>query len=103
MDGQRLKFGAFPAPAETIAINYKYPYDGIIHYLPTQIAIWWDNYKLIAACQSGQASLYDLRSDPQERFDIAARFPGVGEDLKGRLRARLARQSGEPRLSCPNL
>ncbi|MDP9129409.1 MAG: sulfatase-like hydrolase/transferase, partial [Candidatus Binatota bacterium] len=103
MDGQALNSGAVPAPAEVVAINYKYPYDGIVHYLPTQIALWWGNHKLIAACESGQASLYDLRSDPQERVDIAARFPEVGEDLKGRLRARLSRQSAEPRLRCPNL
>ncbi|MGZ9152768.1 MAG: sulfatase-like hydrolase/transferase [Candidatus Binatia bacterium] len=103
MDGQSLKFGAVPAPAEVVAINYRYPYDGIVHYLPTKIAIWWDKYKLIAACQSGEALLYDLAGDPQELVDISARDPGVGEDLKRRLRARLSRQSVEPRLSCPNL
>ncbi|MGZ8434466.1 MAG: hypothetical protein ACXW6T_08985 [Candidatus Binatia bacterium] len=71
--------------------------------MPTKIAIWWDKYKLIAACQSGEALLYDLAGDPQELVDISARDPGVGEDLKRRLRARLSRQSVEPRLSCPNL
>jgi arylsulfatase A-like enzyme len=103
MDGQSLKFGAVPAPAEVVAINYRYPYDGIVHYLPTKIAIWWDKYKLIAACQSGETLLYDLAGDPQELVDISARDPGIGEDLKRRLRARLSRQSVEPRLSCPNL
>jgi len=103
MEGQSLKSGASPAPAETIAINYQYSYDGVVHYFPTKIAIWRDKYKLIAVCQSGEALLYDLRRDPDELVDIAERESAVAEDLKRRLRARLSRQSAEPRLTCPNL
>jgi arylsulfatase A-like enzyme len=103
MEGQSLKPGVLPASAETIAINFRHPYDGVLHYLPTKIAIWWGNYKLIAACQNGEAVLYDLRRDPQEQIDITEREPAIAEDLKRRIRTRLSRQSAEPRMSCPNL
>ncbi|HET7004033.1 MAG TPA: hypothetical protein VFK65_00980, partial [Candidatus Binatia bacterium] len=91
------------AQAETIAINYKYSYDGVIHYFPTKFAVWWDRFKLIAACQTGKALLYDLRSDPDELVDIADRESGIVDDLKRRLINRLSRQSLVPRLTCPNL
>ena len=103
MEGQPLKFGASPVKAETIAINYKYSYDGVVHHLPTKIAIWWDKYKLIAPCQSPEALLYDLQRDPDELVDIAAGESGIVDDLKRRLKARLSRQSSEPRVSCPSL
>jgi arylsulfatase A-like enzyme len=103
MEGQPLKRGSKPAPVEIIAINYRYPYDGSFHSLPTKIAIWWDRYKLIATCKTGEASLYDLTRDQAEGVDIAAREPEVAEDLRRRLRARLTRQTAEPRLSCPSL
>jgi arylsulfatase A-like enzyme len=103
MEGQSLSPGVLPAPTETVAINYKGPNDGVVHRLPTKIAIWWDRYKLIAVCQTGKAELYDLTQDPQEQTDISQRATGMAEDLERRLRARLANQSAEPRLSCPNL
>jgi arylsulfatase A-like enzyme len=103
MEGQSLKPGVLPAPAETSAINFKLPYDGVVHYSPTKIAVWRGKYKLISVCQSGESVLYDLARDPQEVIDISKREPGIAEDLKRRLRTRLSRQSAEPRMSCPNL
>jgi len=103
MEGQPLKPGSLPTPAASIAINYKHPENGVAHHFPTKFAIWWERYKLIAPCQSGKASLYDLASDPQEIVDIATSESAIAEDLKRRLRDRLARQSAEPQVSCPNL
>jgi arylsulfatase A-like enzyme len=102
MEGQSLKPVALPPPAETIAINYDAT-EGVDHHLPTKIAIWWDKYKLIAPCQSPEALLYDLQRDPDELVDIAAGESGIVDDLKRRLKARLLRQSSEPRVSCPSL
>jgi arylsulfatase A-like enzyme len=93
----------FTRKAETISDQLQYSYDGVVHHLPTKIAIWWDKYKLIAACQSREALLYDLRRDPDELVDIAAGESGIVDDLKRRLKTRLSRQSSEPRVSCPSL
>ena len=103
MEGQPLKPETPPAPAATIAINYKHPDKNIIHYLPTKLAVWWNQFKLIASCETGKSVLFDLKSDPQERIDVSARQPAVADDLKRRLKSQLSRQSRKPRLACPNL
>ena len=47
MEGQPLKAGALPAPAETMAINFD-SNGGFVYYFSTKFAVWWDRYKLIA-------------------------------------------------------
>jgi len=103
MEGQPLKPETLPGPAATIAINYKHPDKNIVYYLPTKLAVWWNQYKLIASCETGKSVLYDLKSDPEERIDVSTRQPAVADDLKRRLKSQLSRQSREPRLDCPNL
>ena len=47
-------------------------------------------YKLILDPKSGDQQLYDLSTDPAERFDIADEKPGVAELLEQRMKDRLA-------------
>jgi len=103
MEGQSLLPGTFPAERSAVAVNYKRRSEGVSYPLPTKLAIWWRQYKLIASCDVGQSFVYDLASDPHEQINIAKQNPTLTVELKRRLRLQLAKQPSKVRLKCQNL
>jgi hypothetical protein len=103
MEGQPLLPGSPPIDRSSVAVNYKMPSEGVSYPLPTKLAIWWRQYKLIASCDVGQAFVYDLAIDPQEQIDISKQTPALTVELKRRLKAQLAKQPRKVRFSCQNL
>jgi hypothetical protein len=57
---------------------------------------------IIANCGLGRQELYDLKNDPQERFNLARQEPELVDELTLDLRSQIAKQSREPKLACPN-
>ena len=49
----------------------------IAYNLPTKVAVWSKSHKLIIACDTGKASLYNLALDPGETIDLSATAPMV--------------------------
>jgi len=103
MEGQPLLPGTPPAERSAVAVNYKRRSEGVSYPLPTKLALWWRQYKLIASCDVGQSFVYDLTSDPNEQIDIAKQNPALTVELKRRLKAQLAKQPSKVRFSCQNL
>jgi arylsulfatase A-like enzyme len=101
MDGQALSEGVSPDNRIGIATNYKDPDAGF--YPATKLAIWWNRYKMIIPCARGATELYDLANDPEEQINLTDHRPLIVEDLKNRLRLRLAKQPREPKMICPNI
>ena len=95
--------GVPPENRATVTINFKHPDGNGFYPLPTRIAIWRDQYKLIVTCASGALELYDLKRDPLEQFNRWSQRTNVVEDLKRELKLEMAKQSHEPTLVCPNL
>ena len=103
MEGQPLTSGARRAGNATVAINYQRPQKNISYPLPTKLAIWWNQYKMIISCGPGKPELYDLSTDSDERSNLADSEVTIVEELKQRLKIQLAKQSREPKLLCPNI
>ena len=103
MGGQPLMPGVPPENRATVTINFKHPDGNGFYPLPTRIAIWRDQYKLIVTCASGALELYDVKRDPLEQFNLWSQRTNVVEDLKRELKLEMAKQSHEPTLVCPNL
>ena len=103
MEGQPLLPGSAPAERAVVAVNYKRPSVDVNYPLPTKLALWWRQYKLIAACDSGQFVVYDLASDPQEQVDIGKQNPALTLELKRRMQEQLAKQPHKVRLNCQTL
>lgn len=103
MDGQPLVPGKSPAGVATVALNYRYPENGITFPMPTKLALWWDRYKIIATCDTGDTELYNLSRDPNELVNLANRKSTLLADLRQHLVAQLVKQTHEPRLACPSL
>jgi arylsulfatase A-like enzyme len=102
MDGQPLMLGVSPKNRATVTINFQHPDENIFYQLPTKLAIWRNQYKLVASCESGSQELYDLKNDPQELFNIARQQAALVEKLKGELKLHIAKQKREPKMTCPN-
>jgi arylsulfatase A-like enzyme len=81
MDGQPLMLGVSPKNRATVTINFQHPDENIFYQLPTKLAIWRNQYKLVASCESGSQELYDLKNDPQELFNIARQQAALVEKL----------------------
>jgi arylsulfatase A-like enzyme len=103
MDGQPLVPATQPEKRLTVGVNYKRPENDTVYPLPTKLAVWGEDYKLIVTCGSDRPLLYDLTSDPEEQTDLSLRHPKIVDDLKSGLKRQLAKQPGVPRLDCPNL
>jgi arylsulfatase A-like enzyme len=103
MEGQPLLPVSRPVERSAVAVNYKMPSEDIIYPLPTKLAVWWRQYKLIASCDVGQSFVYDLASDPQEQTDIGKQNPALTVELKRRLKAQLAKQPRKVQLKCQNI
>ncbi|MDP9348534.1 MAG: N-acetylgalactosamine-6-sulfatase, partial [Gemmatimonadota bacterium] len=71
-------------------IFWYYPNDmkpGNPEFLTPKLAVrdgWW---KLLVAEDGSEMQLYDLRTDPAETRNLAARHPGVASRLKARVLA----------------
>lgn len=103
MEGQPLMLGKPPEPQVAVAVNYKHPDQHGFYPLPTKLALWWEQYKLIVACGQKHTELYDLRNDPGEQHNIADGQSALVAGLEHRLKDQLARQPHKPKLSCPSL
>jgi arylsulfatase A-like enzyme len=102
MEGQVLAPGRSPGTRATIATNYRHP-DQIFYPLPTKLAIWWDQYKMILTCAPGTTELYNMKTDPEERFNLAEQRDAVVTEMKHQLRLQMAKQSRHTKLVCPNI
>ena len=100
MEGQPLTEGSDPNNSETIAVNFKHPVKGTHYPLPTKLAIWSGQYKMIVACDKGKVELYDLTKDPGEMVDLSSHLGTIVQLLKQRLALRLSVQSQRPPMSC---
>lgn len=103
LDGQALTQGTPPAERATVAINYKQPERDVSFPLPTKLAIWWKQYKLITGCDYGPIELYDLAKDPGEQVNLAERQTEMVAELRLKLKQHLAKQSQPARLTCAKL
>jgi arylsulfatase A-like enzyme len=96
MDGQALSASGVPKAAQAVAINFKDEVGQRTFSLPTKLAIWSKNYKMIFSCDSSVVELYNLSDDPRENSNLSNRNAGVADELsrelKGRLRGRFAKQ-----------
>lgn len=100
MEGQPLTEGSDPNNTETIAVNFKHPVKGTHYPLPTKLAIWSGQYKMIVSCDKGKVELYDLTEDPGELVDLSSHLGTIVQLLKQRLALRLSVQSHRPLMSC---
>jgi arylsulfatase A-like enzyme len=100
MDGQPLRQGNQPRETETIAVNFKHPVRGTHHPLPTKLAIWSGQYKMIVSCDRTRVELYDLAQDPGEVVDLSSHSHVMVKLLKQKLAFRLSVQSRRPAMSC---
>ncbi|MGE5220415.1 MAG: sulfatase [Chloroflexota bacterium] len=103
MEGHALMPSTAPAKRFAVATNYKSPSATIFYPLPTKLALWWEQYKLIVACGQKHTELYDLRNDPGEQHNIADSESALVSGLEHRLKDQLARQPHHPKLRCPSL
>jgi hypothetical protein len=103
MGGQPLEPESHPDLRATITINFRHPEGNAFYPLPTKLAVWWDRYKLIVPCAAGDAELFDLVTDPEERMNLANWRPDLVRRLKSTLAAQMAKQMHEPKLHCPNI
>jgi arylsulfatase A-like enzyme len=96
MDGRPLRPSEAPKPAQTVTINFKDPVGQQIFSLPTKLAIWSKDYKMIVTCDSPGIELYNLAEDPQEHLDLSNQKLGLvnelTQELRSRLQGRLAKQ-----------
>ena len=81
------------------ALYWHYPHYGNQGGTPGS-SIRAGNYKLIEFFEDGMVELYDLSSDPSERYDLSERLPTVTARLKGLLLKW--RQSVEASIPQPN-
>lgn len=100
MNGRPLMPHKQPKPTDTIAVNFKHPSSGLHYPLPTKLAIWSGEYKLIVSCAGEKAELYYLAEDPQELVDISSKERQMVDKLKHRLRLAASIQATQPRLDC---
>lgn len=100
MEGQVLHPDRTPQPESTVAVNFKDPVGRKTFDLPTKVAIWSKSHKLIVACDTGKASLYNLAVDPGETIDLSDTAPTVLKDLKNSLKSVLAKHSKGPSFPC---
>jgi arylsulfatase A-like enzyme len=103
MEGQPLIQGVLPKNRAIVTSNFKHPNEGVFYPLPTKLAVWWNQYKLIISCGAGSTEVYNLSTDPDERTNLAEKEGAVIELLKRQLKLQLARQLREPKLVCPNI
>lgn len=103
VDGEALMPGRPPASVATVAVNYRYPENDVTFPMPTKLALWWGHYKIISSCDSDHTELYDLSRDPDELVNLAPIRSDLLTDLKRRLHVQLAKQSHEPKLTCPSM
>jgi hypothetical protein len=55
---------------------------------------------MIVSCDGKRTELYDLQTDQQESANLAVEKPDHVHSLKQKLRAELAGQTQEPKLTC---
>ena len=100
MDGQPVSPIGAAQPAPAVAINFK---DGIgqqTFSLPTKIAIWSQDYKMILSCDNPATELYNLSEDPREAQDVSDEQTTVVEELMRELKGRLQGRFGKPMEVC---
>ena len=93
MEGRALHPDKTPQPEATVAVNFKDPVGQKTFDLPTKVAIWSKSHKLIVACDTGKASLYNLAVNPGETIDLSETAPTILKDLKTSLKSVLAKRS----------
>jgi hypothetical protein len=71
--------------------------------MPTKLAVWRDQHKLIAECNTHKRQLYNLQNDPGERHNLSDRLPALAEELVRQIKLYMEKQKGNPKLNCPNL
>jgi arylsulfatase A-like enzyme len=104
MDGQTLAPGNVLSDRATVTVNFKHPDDGGVFYpMPTKLAVWRDQHKLIAECNTHKRQLYNLKNDPGERHNLSDRLPALAEELVRQIKLYMEKQKGNPKLNCPNL
>lgn len=100
MDGHALTEDGDPINTETVAVNFKHPVRGTHYPLPTKLAIWSGQYKMIVSCDRSKVELYDLAEDPAELVDLSSHSATTVQSLKQRLTLHLSTPSQKPVMSC---
>jgi len=100
MHGLPLESDKLPGARDSIAVNFKHPLENTHYPLPTQLAIWWKQYKLIVGCDGLRTELYNLDEDQKEATNLALGNPALVKQLKSQLAARLRGQPGKSKLLC---
>lgn len=100
MDGRPLRLSETPRPAPTVTINFKDPVGQQIFSLPTKLAIWAMDYKMIVTCDSPGIELYNLSEDPRENLDLSNQKTGLVDELTHELKARLQGRFAKQMESC---
>jgi arylsulfatase A-like enzyme len=100
MDGHALTEDGDPINAETTAVNFKHPVRGMHYPLPTKLAIWSGQYKMIVSCDGSKVELYDLAEDPGELVDLSSHSATTVQLFKQRLTLHLSARSQRPVMKC---
>jgi len=103
MDGQPVSRNGTPHDTPTVAVNFKDQVGQQTFPLPTKLAIWSKDYKMIVNCDEFAAELYNLSADPRETLDISNEKPGVVQELTRELKARWQGRSGKPMHFCADI
>ncbi|MGE5302444.1 MAG: sulfatase [Alphaproteobacteria bacterium] len=100
MDGQPLRPNEAPKAAPAVTINFKDAVGQRSFSLPTKLAIWSKDYKMIVNCDSPGIELYDLSQDPRENLDLSNQKAGLVDELTHELRERLQGRWAKQMESC---
>jgi arylsulfatase A-like enzyme len=100
MDGRPLSRNETPKAVQTVAINFKDKVGQRIFPLPTKLAIWSKNYKIIFDCSNSALELYDLSQDPEERLNLSKRKSEVIEELTQEISGRFQGPFAKPLEPC---
>jgi arylsulfatase A-like enzyme len=100
MDGRPLRLSQAPKAVQPVTINFKDPVGQRIFSLPTKLAIWSKDYKMIVTCDSPGIELYNLSEDPRENLDLSNRKTLLVDELTRELKAHLQRGFAKQMESC---
>jgi len=100
MDGQPLRPNEVPKAAPAVTINFKDAVGQRSFPLPTKLAIWSKDYKMIVNCDGPGIELYNLSEDPRENLDLSNQKTGLVDELTHELRERLQGQLAKQMESC---